>query len=381
MRILIHSNAPFVPSGYGAQVRLLLPRLAELGHDVVVSSFYGVSGSPINWKDWLILPAGQNDFGVDTIIPHADTYGADLVLTLMDFWQLARVAPALRGRRLAAWLPNDCSPLGQPDRQTLEVSGAVPIAMSMFGLGNLREAGFEQAMYVPHAVDTDVFRPPADRVELRESLNLPTDQFIIGICAANRDGLRKGFPEQFKAFAKFHRAHPDSLLMVHSVAQSRGGLDLLELAADMGITDHVIISEPYAQITGIMEPYVIADWYGCLDVLSSCSYGEGFGLPILEAQACGTPVIATDCSAMSELVAGTGWLVRGQPFWNPTHRAWWKRPDVDAIVKSYEKAYAERGAQRALRRQGQCIEFAAGYDSAAVAAEFWAPALKTLEEM
>ena len=29
----------------------------------------------------------------------------------------------------------------------------------------------------------------------------------------------------------------------------------------------------------------MADWYGCLDVLSSCSYGEGFGIPLIEAQA------------------------------------------------------------------------------------------------
>lgn len=381
MKILIHSNAPFVPSGYGSQVRLLLPKLAEMGHEAVVSAFYGVSGSPINWKDWLILPAGQNNYGVDTIIPHAETYGADLILTLMDFWQLARVAPALNGRRLAAWLPTDCTPLGRPDRQVLAAAGAVPIAMSSFGLESCRNAGFDKAMYAPHAVDTSVFIPPADRRELRESLNLPTDAFIIGINAANRDGLRKGFPEQFNAFARFNRKHPDSKLMVHSVAQSVSGLDLTQLAEDMGISDDIIISEPYAQITGIMEPLVIADWYGCLDVLSSCSYGEGFGIPIIEAQACGTPVVATDCSAMTELAGPHGWLVGGQSFWNPTHRAWWIRPDVDRIVRSYEKAYAEWGTAKALKRSERCREFALSYDVDTVAAEYWAPLLKTLEEM
>ena len=38
----------------------------------------------------------------------------------------------------------------------------------------------------------------------------------------------------------------------------------------------------------------MAGWYRSLDVLSACSYGEGFGLPILEAQACGSPAIVTD---------------------------------------------------------------------------------------
>ena len=45
MKILIHSNAPWVPSGYGSQVMLMLPRLRALGHEVAVSSFYGLSGS------------------------------------------------------------------------------------------------------------------------------------------------------------------------------------------------------------------------------------------------------------------------------------------------------------------------------------------------
>jgi glycosyltransferase involved in cell wall biosynthesis len=252
--------------------------------------------------------------------------------------------------------------------------------MSGFGLDNCRGAGFEQALYAPHGIDTGVFAPPADREELRASLALPDDRFIIGINAANRDSTRKAFPEQFKAFAVFHDRHPDSLLMVHSVAQGPAGLDLIQLADDLGIAEAVVINEPYAQITGIMDSRVMADWYGCLDVLSNCSYGEGFGIPLIEAQACGTPVIVTACSAMAEL-SGEGWQVVGQPFWNPTHRAWWTRPDIDKIVRAYERAYAERDSPKAERRRQRSREFAAAYDIDRVAEEYWEPLLKTLEGM
>ena len=46
----------------------------------------------------------------------------------------------------------------------------------------------------------------------------------------------------------------------------------------------------------------LAELYQTADVLLSCTGGEGFGVPIIEAQYNGCPVIATDCTAMSELV-------------------------------------------------------------------------------
>lgn len=381
MKILIHSNAPWEPSGYGQQTALLLPALESLGHIPAVSAFNGLSGHRMQWGDgqWTVYPRGQAGYGTDVVLPHAVDFGADLILTLMDYWQMYPVASALQGRRIAAWIPNDCEPLGRPDIQVLRMSGAVPIAMSNFGLTNMRNVDLDNAMYAPHAVDTDVFAPRADRAGLREELALPADHFIIGICAANRDLIRKGFPEQFTAFARFHRKHPDTTLMVHSEPHSVAGRNLTELAEDLGIADSVLFSDAYAQLTGVMGPEIMADWYAGLDVLSSCSYGEGFGIPLIEAQACGTPVIATDCSAMTELSAN-GWSVLGEPFWNPTHRAWWKRPRVDSIVRAYEKAYEERGTVKADRRRERSREFAMGYDIRHVAVEYWKPILETLAE-
>jgi glycosyltransferase involved in cell wall biosynthesis len=371
--VLIHSNAPWVPSGYGKQTKLLTQVLRDQGHDVVVSCFAGLNGASIVHNGTLCLPNGMYDFGVDVLPGHIDHVNPDLVLTVMDSWKLGPIMEKLKEHNVACWVPVDCTPLAKLDNEVFKRSGATPVAMSQFGRTQLKEAGYSPE-YVPHAFDPAIFKPlsPEQRATYREAMGLK-DRFVIGMCSANNDTVRKGFPEQFEAFKRFQKRHPEAILLVHTVADSSRGLRLDMLAYDLGIPqDAIRFTDTYAQLSGAFDDSLLADWFGVLDVMSLTSYAEAFGVPLIEAQACGTPVITTNGSAMHEL-RGSGWLVSGEPFWNPVHGAWWTRPSVTSIVRAYEKAHTHAASYRE-----DAVEFAAAYEVGKVAEKYWKPALKGL---
>lgn len=373
MRILIHSNAPWLPTGYGIQTRLLMAQLREAGHEVAVSAFAGHAGADIRWNGHTILPSGQMGFGVDVLIPHIERWRPDVTLTLMDTRMLHPLADELHNHRIAMWLPIDCTPMSRPELAILRPSLALPIAMSRFGVKQLAAEGIT-AHYAPHAVDTTDYAP-LDRAAYREEIGLD-DKFVVGLVAANRDVTRKAFAEQFRAFARLHSRHDDTVLLVHSTPRNVGGLDLPQLASDMGILDVILFTDQYHQDSGLMDDAMMCRWYNACDVLTMCSYAEGFGVPLVEAQACGTPVITTAASAMTEL-AGVGWTVPGDEFWNITHRAWWTRPRVPDITKALLAAYNSSIPDSIARRQ-RAREWALQYDVSTVFTQYWKPILEEL---
>jgi glycosyltransferase involved in cell wall biosynthesis len=343
-----------------------------MGHDVVISTYWGLTGAPTSWNGIPVLPGFGANYCSPSLSEHYKWVKPDLVITLGDIWVLN--PGLLRELPLVHWLPSDCRPMSTADQA--EATGAVAklMAMSRFGFSRFVQAGYDP-VYVPHGINTDIFCPPEDRGGLREAFGL-TDEFLVGINAANNDAFRKALPEMFLAFAKFHRRHPEAMMALHSGVHQEGGQDLEHLAEHLGISDRMLVVDQYRLQCGLITPPDMANWSQAIDVLLATTFGEGFGLPIIEAQACGTPVISTDHSAMTELNP-YGIKVTGEPFWNGVHKGWWMRPSVTQIDRALEKAYQNRDKvnRKKLRK------FALQYDVHAVAEKYMTPALDQLLEM
>jgi glycosyltransferase involved in cell wall biosynthesis len=376
--ILLSSNAPWASSGYGQQTSLLAPRLLKMGHNVALNCFYGLEGGCLEWNGMHCYPTDNTRFGSLMLPDYAKHHGGGdaqnvLNLTLMDVWVLL---PGMKGfvennLRFASWVPVDHDPCPPLVKRFLEDSGSAPIAMSKFGERMLQAAGFE-SLYAPHGVDTNVFRPQhADRAAIRAALKVPADAFVVGM-VANNQGLpsRKAFPQVFDAFNQFRKKHSDAVLYVHADVMGRNnGVNLLELGNAFDIPPEALrTSDQLAYHIGI-PPHLVANVYSTFDVLCMPSFGEGFGIPLIEAQACGIPVITTDWTAMTEL-CGAGWLVGGEKWYDATQGSFQKVPYVGEILDALEAAY-----KHAAGLTDQARKFALGYDVDAVFEKYWVPVM------
>lgn len=370
MKIIVHSNAPWVSTGYGQQTAQLVQRLKADGHDVAVSAFYGLQGARLNWGEIPVYPAFLHQYGADVIMQHAaHHFGGDikdgLIITLVDAWVLP--AERLQEANVAMWVPIDHEPAPPKVIEAVKTSQAMPIAMSRHGERMMKAAGLD-CEYAPHGIDTAELSPRGPN-ELRDLIGIPRDWFVAGMVAANKGNpSRKSFEVCFRAFAKHLKKHPESALYVHSEATgAMNGVDLVALAEDCEIgPDHLRISPPYQQSILGFTPNQMASVFSMFDVLMNPSWGEGFGIPIIEAQACGVPVIVTDWTAMSEL-CGAGWKVDGQKHYT-IQRSWAKIASVEEVTRALGKAYHRKGRQSARART-----FALDYDADTVYAEHWRP--------
>ena len=305
-----------------------MPRLAGLGHELAISANWGLNGAALGWEGFTLYPA-DGMWNNSNFATHADHHEADLTIALCDAWVMN--PEAWPEQRMAIWAPVDHYPIPPQVLAVLAHERVRPIAMSRNGEKLMSEAGLDPA-YVPHGIDTAVFRPlPEIRQKAREALSLPPDGFLVGMVGANRGNPlipRKGFPQAFHAFSRFAAEHEDAWLYVHTqaVPDPGSGINLDVLATVTGCpAGRVRFPEASAWHLGI-SPDQMAVLYNAFDVLLNPSWGEGFGIPIMEAQACGVPVITSDHSAMSELtrrrlvrrrrsvVGRVAALVHGHPF-------------------------------------------------------------------
>lgn len=379
-RIMFMANAPWCTTGYGVQGKHLVPRLKALGHEIAYFAFYGLDGGVIEYDGVRIYPRAIQLWGTDILPFHMADFEADTLITLIDPWVSEtywQTAVAEFGWRWLPWLPIDSVPISERLKTALNGTHTI-LPYSRFGEKSLRESGYENVRYIPHGV-SDAFTP-GDRAAARREHGIPESAFVIGMVAANKDTpSRKCFPEQMTAFAEFHKRHPDSLLYLHTyVKTSYRGVDIPALAAHLGIEDAVMWSDQYAYTLGYPEPRM-AELYRAFDVLTACSMSEGFGLPILEAQACGTPVVTTDFTSMTELCWAGELVKRGQRWWTSLN-AWHFMPEVAAIGEAYELMFqwlSHAEAAKVLR--AQAAEGAKAYHWDAIVRDYWAPLLAQLD--
>lgn len=109
----------------------------------------------------------------------------------------------------------------------------------------------------------------------------------------------KNFDRLLLAFRLLKKRHKVKHCLVIVGAPGRHHRFLLKMVADLGLNEDVIF-------TGFVPDKVLPTLYSAASVFVYPSLYEGFGLPILEAMACGTPVVASNAASLPEVVGDAG---------------------------------------------------------------------------
>lgn len=382
--VSVFSNSPGQPTGYGQATEALVNLLKRDGADVAALSNYGHEGVNTTYQtkhgEIPIYSRGSEAYSNDVAPAHhkhwklSNPKQSDLMITLYDVWVLNN--KGYDSIPIASWTPIDHNPVPPGVLQWLKKDNVTPLAMSKFGLDQINKVGVE-GHYIPHSIDTNVFKPTDTIGEMpgQEFMGFEDDRFIVGMNAANKaSGIihRKAFGENMMAFAMLCRKYPDAILYLHTDASSPHGWNLMALGQMLGIpVDNMAFPDPLAYRYG-MSQEMLAGIYSQMDVLLATSYGEGFGVPTVEAQACGVPVIVSNFAASPELV-GDGWVVSGQPLYDPAQHSFFTIPSVPEIFAALEEAY-----KRGKGKSEKAIEFASAFDHEKVWQGNWMPVLKKL---
>lgn len=381
MRINWFSNAPWGPSGYSNQTALFAPMVKEAGHDLSLTCFWGLAGGNITWNGIPCFPGCFDGHGQDIMIPTARNWGSDILFTLYDIWVMHPNKERIQNGevRFVPWFPVDHQTMPKGVLDMLKVA-FYPIAMSRSGQKAANDAGINKVGYIPHGVDTSVFRP-RHRALARKVIGLPKDAFIVALIAMNK-GIpsRKAFSQQLEGFARFAEKHDDAFIYLHTLmTPEMQGYNLHEVVNSLGIGDRIITPDQYQYLLGYPRHF-IADVYNAADVTLHATMGEGFGVGLIESQACGTPVIAGGWTAMDELVFA-GWKLDVEsmaiPYMTPLGANQYF-PSPLAIEHFLNLAYDQPEKERRQMRE-TAVDAMQEYDHKHVFEKYFKKELRTIE--
>lgn len=317
MRILWYSVAPYVKSGYGIVTKEFVSRFINRGFTSMVAAYYGLQrGGFIKIGEIVTFPvdaAPGDSLGFRTAAKHFEKFQTDICVFHTDFWvakPLTQMIP-----NLVAYTVLDHEDYAEEYQDVLRSFKKVAIA-SRHGCNEAKKYGVE-ATFIPHGVDITKYYP-LPRDACKKMIAVSPETKVVGIVGANNDKEpRKGWDKMFQSIKIFLEKNPDMAdpnkfrVFAHTDPNNPQGYDLKLLAKRTGIGKYIIFQDPYMAVIGLPDQ-LMNRIYNSFDVLFNLSRREGFCLPMLEAQACGVPCIATDFSAMSERnnYGKAGWLVK-----------------------------------------------------------------------
>jgi len=314
MNILWLSDSPLCCTGYATISWNICNKLAEAGHNVYFlgHNYVGQEIPPgLILKDgtkfnFTILGGSHVPYAQNLIQPYIKKYNIDVFGILLDTFMcwpwLMNIdfSPA----KTIFYYPSDGG--GGLPLQCENILKKVncPVAMARHGQRQVKECYGFDTKYIPHAIDTKIYFPlPKEEKEKIKAKWGLQGKFVVGVVQRNQG--RKMPDRLIKSFALFAKDHPDAILFLHTDPYDVAApIDIIQLINRYKINNRVMFSGmtffngfDYKQMNEV---------YNVMDVFFLTTSGEGFGIPTIEAMACGITPIVTDYATTQELLVEDG---------------------------------------------------------------------------
>jgi glycosyltransferase involved in cell wall biosynthesis len=293
----------------------------------------------------------------------------------------------LRYRPILTYVPCDGVSLPKPWTTVIpEVTNV--IAMSEWG-----KKAYQPSKLVYHGVDTELWWPIEEKpkttstgivcktkADCKRALGYDPDKFLVGRVDTN--SARKDYPATVKALWPLMEKYWDIEAHFHCEDAT---------ARDNGVRMQALFSRSMVKperfhfpgLHNSFEGWVQQDMnvlMSAFDCFVSTSRGEGFGLTLAEAAACGIPIVAQNVSAIPEVVGPGGILLEPKDtFTVPSGEDVWL-PDIPAFTAAIERLYHSKGLRRDLGMAGvEHVRKSFSWDFAAQKFDEYITALATAE--
>ena len=185
----------------------------------------------------------------------------------------------------------------------------------------------EQVRVVPHGVQADIFTPKTRASAKKEP------GFVFAHASAMTNN--KGTELLLRAFAAIASKHPDVRLLLKGIDGLYSSKETLAIAlGDLPAQSQHLIADRMSYSGAPFSVRQMADFYRSADAYVSPYRAEGFNLPVLEAAACGTPVICTKGGPTDEFMRDDLALFIDSLITPvPNGRGSWLKPDLDHLIE------------------------------------------------
>jgi glycosyltransferase involved in cell wall biosynthesis len=332
MKIGIISDSPTVTTGFGITTDQIARGLAAAGHEVVCFGIkaYGETfdRSSYPFRIWTIS-VGEGTGWSSLLVRFLDYERLDALLINSDLYNMKEI---LDYCRQASWRGSVIAYVildGVPAyRAYLEniANLQVHLASTRFSARYLEENGYPDVAVAPPGVDRSVFKPLPEARSLRRRAGLE-DRFVIGVFGRNTE--RKQQARVLNALDYLRRTGAASDLLVYFHCNPRAYWHLDEIAETLGIRDRVLFAgdtfeetagvdyvgsaresaAPAAAVPCIPADYSYVERMNCCDLIVNVAHCGDFEQVIIEANACGVPLAATDDQGIMSEAMGEGGLL------------------------------------------------------------------------